>query len=296
MAIDKASISAIIVTFKPSFHDLNILIKSLENQVCEIIIVNNGTRLPMDDIKCGAKIKNINLGENKGIAYAQNIGILHASRCSDFIVTFDQDSKVGCGLIKTLLSEYSKLSALGYKIACIGPSIINERSGQLYDKYFKGSKKLTDSSFSVNSIISSGTLYKTDVFASIGLNKAHWFIDSIDIEWCYRARSLGYHIIMTKAITMKHNLGLHDKKLLFNRSINCGSPFRLYYVFRNWIFSIKESHFPFKYKLKILIFMPIKFIIFAFIRPRSERVKYMTRGVIDGLLNKHYLHTRYSDE
>ncbi|ENC1278303.1 glycosyl transferase 2 family protein, partial [Escherichia coli] len=102
-----------------------------------------------------------------------------------------------------------------------------------------------------------------DVFSAIGFNKAEWFIDSIDIEWCYRARYLGYHVLMTTNVAMKHNLGARDVKLPGGKSINIGSPFRLYYVFRNWIFSLREPQFDIKYKMKILLMMPIKFIIFS---------------------------------
>ncbi|HDV2337460.1 TPA: glycosyl transferase 2 family protein, partial [Escherichia coli] len=113
----------------------------------------------------------------------------------------------------------------------------NERNNARYEKYFKNSTQLNESVYSVKSIISSGSLYSMDVFSAIGFNKAEWFIDSIDIEWCYRARYLGYHVLMTTNVAMKHNLGARDVKLPGGKSINIGSPFRLYYVFRNWIFS-----------------------------------------------------------
>ena len=92
---------------------------------------------------------------------------------------------------------------------------------------------------------------------------------------------------MTTKVSMKHNLGAKDMHLPLGKSINIGSPFRLYYVYRNWVFSLREPQFELAYKLKLLILMPIKFIIFANVSPRKSRMTFMLRGFKDGVMKKH---------
>ncbi len=288
------NIYALIVTFNPDIIVFSKNLHAIAEQVQTVIIVDNSTDDScINGLKSLHKDKNnvilIQPNKNLGIAYAQNIAFLQAIKSgADYVITFDQDSSVQAGLINALYEEYNRVQKQSsIKIACIGPSVINERNGTLYEKYFHGSTEICESVFSVKSIISSGTLYNTEVFSFIGLNKSEWFIDSIDIEWCYRARYLGYCVLMTKNVSMKHNLGSKDVELVAGKSINIGSPFRLYYVYRNWIFSLKQPQFEIKYKIKLLMMMPLKFLIFANIKPRKARVLFMLRGIKDGLLNRH---------
>ncbi|MZI96126.1 glycosyltransferase [Vibrio sp. CAIM 722] len=279
-------ISALIVTFNPNLDHLSQMIEILSQQVSNIIIVDNSP----DEMKVTFNEEVVNyiyLGHNEGIGYAQNVGFFEAYKNSDFIITFDQDSKIDDGLVDSLIKDYFILRDNNIKVACIGPSVINERDGSVYEKYFKGAEELNNNCYAVKSIISSGTLIPVDSLLRIGINKAHWFIDSIDIEWCYRARDLGYKVIMTRNKKMTHNLGSGDKNLFFGKKINFGSDFRLYYVFRNWIFSLRETCFPLSYKLKIIFNMPIKFLLLATIPPRRGRIKNMLKGIKHGILKKY---------
>lgn len=283
----KKRITAVIVTYNPNEEKLGCIIDNISEQVSSIIIIDNSSTKLSLGIIAKDKVKYTPLGTNRGIAYAQNVGFLEAYKDSDFIITFDQDSNVSNTFINDLYSEYNRLIDAGVNhVACIGPSVINERDGNVYEKYFIGSSEICQGAFAVKSVISSGTLYPVDSFAYIGLNKAHWFIDSIDIEWCYRARSIGYQVIMTRNVTMLHNLGMDDKKLIGGKKINFGAPIRLYYVYRNWIFSLREPSFDLKYKLKIIINIPIKFCLFSTIAPKLERKKYMLKGIVDGFLGR----------
>jgi rhamnosyltransferase len=290
----KLKIFALIVTFNPDLDSFGKNLAAIAKQVEKVIIVDNSNDSSRqnglkDYLENKDDVVLIQPKENLGIAYAQNIGFMHAIKNNaDYIVTFDQDSSVEDGLIETLYAEYKHVQEhSSIKIACIGPSVINERNNIRYEKYFRNSVKINDSVFSVKSIISSGTLYNVEIFAAIGFNKAEWFIDSIDIEWCYRARYLGYHVLMTTKVAMRHNLGAKDMKLPVGKSINIGSPFRLYFVYRNWIFSLREPQFELGYKLKLLIMMPLKFVIFSNVSPRKSRMLFMLRGIKDGLMKKH---------
>ncbi|MGS3142948.1 glycosyltransferase family 2 protein [Aeromonas sanarellii] len=289
-------VHAVIVSFNPELNSFGKNLATISRQVDKVIVVDNSdcekNQIALKNYLAGIPcVYLVQPNENLGIAYAQNIGFMCALKASaDYVVTFDQDSSVEDGLINSLLDEYKTvLEEKNIRIACIGPSVVNERTGIRYEKYFHNSTKVTDTVYSVKSIISSGTLYNVGVFSVIGFNKAEWFIDSIDIEWCYRARYLGYHVLMTTKVAMKHNLGINDIKLPLGKYINIGSPSRLYYVYRNWLFSIREPQFDWKYKIKLLAMMPIKFMLFSAIAPRKSRMTFMLRGIKDGLLKRHSL-------
>jgi len=279
-------ISAVIVTYEPDRNSVLKLVSSLNEQVSNIYIIDNSLS---ESIDCSGfhKAKQIRLGENKGIAYAQNIGFVEAIKSdSDFVITFDQDSIVEVDFVSNLLEEFHHAYSINPQVVCIGPTTVNARNGAVYEKRFKNSIDLGRGLYSVKSVMSSGSLYPINSFAKVGFNKAEWFIDGIEIEWCYRAIYKGYNVVMTKNVKMNHNLGDFDHTFLGLVSMVTGSPFRLYYIFRNWIHLLREPSCPLSAKLRLILEMPIKFIVFSTIPPRKERILFMIKGVFDGVLNK----------
>ena len=87
---------AIVVAYYPDFQQINHLIDSLCSQVNSIVIIDNTPASENDVLKAFENnecITLISLGENRGIATAQNIGIAYARKqeATD-IILFDQDS------------------------------------------------------------------------------------------------------------------------------------------------------------------------------------------------------------
>lgn len=289
------SIGAIIVTYNPDFESFIRNLNKISKQVDQVFIIDNtpsSNNISELLIRNTSHLSNViiyQFGYNAGIALAQNVGYKLAIQMDlEFIINFDQDSLISDNFVNLMMGEYTRASKIhNIKIAAIGPTVINERSGMPYTKHFKNSIEITEDIFSMKCIISSGMLIKLDSILSIGFNKAEWFIDSIDTEWCYRAVYLGYSILTTKNVTMNHNLGVSDILIPGVHPVNIGAPFRLYYVYRNWIFSLREPHFPFGRKLKLLFFIPVKFCLFSLVKPRRERMKYMIKGIKDGIFKRH---------
>ena len=285
------NVVAIIVTYNPDAESFFERLYLISNQVSRIVIVDNSDDCSWFNEEQFKSIADfIPLGENKGIAYAQNVGVFEAYKLNaEYLITFDQDSKIPDDFVNNLINEYLYVSGVigESKIACIGPSVVNERDGKLYTKYLDKAEQVTENIYSVRSIISSGTLFNTKVFCSVGLMAAPWFIDSIDTEWCYRARAYGMHVLMTKNVSISHNLGDNDLYLPLGLTINIGAPVRLYYIYRNWIHSLRLPYFPVVYKLKLLSFMPIKLMIFSMINPGGKRFKFILKGIVDGIQGKY---------
>jgi rhamnosyltransferase len=279
--------AAIVVLFNPVLESILALVKNLQEQCDFVVLIDNTPENQSNKLTTSLFGNNViyeDLQKNMGIAYAQNYGFFKAIELGcDIFFTFDQDSSIESDYVSKLVNEYIKSSAKIANIAALGPLIINERNNKQYDREIKLGREVISGTYQVDSIISSGALIPLNALAYIGLNKAEWFIDLIDIEWSYRARYLGWNILSTKNVTMHHNLGQQDINVLGMRSFAKCSPFRLYYVYRNWLLSNKEISFPLKYKIKKFFVMPCKFIIYTFSDNGLSRFKYMMKGIVDGL-------------
>ncbi len=280
--------SSIVVTYHPdvsTFYEN--IIRIAEQSDIVFLIDNTEDKGWLEGSNFPSNVQLQALPENEGIAYAQNIGIIESLKQSvDFIITFDQDTVIPENFIAKLIGEYNGLMLDYNKIACIGPTVVNERNGIVYEKFFKDSIALEKNNFLVKSLISTGTLFPASIFLRVGLNKSEWFIDFLDTEWCFRARYLGYKVIMTRNIQMEHNIGSKDVSLPMGITVLMHSPFRLAYIFRNFILALKLPHFSFKYKCGLLFFLPIRFIIQCYLPQGKERAKYMFKGIKCALTNK----------
>jgi len=103
----------VIVTYKSNVCVLKQLIKSISNQVNKIFIIDNtpNNKFKSEEL-ISEKIEVIYLNENKGIAYAQNIGIKKAN-----ILLSDQDTIYPEDYILKMI----KIFDLDDKIAAIAP-------------------------------------------------------------------------------------------------------------------------------------------------------------------------------
>lgn len=196
---------AVIVTYHPQLINLKKLIVALREQGVSPVIVDNGT-LKQDSL---SEIENIahviNLGDNMGIAFAQNKGILYCkSKNAKAIVFFDQDSEIKAEFIESLVNDYNDLIAAGDKVAVIGPTFIDSRYGFYYKQIrlnkFGIREKVDPAHFSkpfeATIIISSGSYIPVKVLDDVGYMDEDFFIDYVDTEWCLRAISKGYKIFV----------------------------------------------------------------------------------------------------
>lgn len=286
------NISTIIVTFNPQYDALFPTIEKLLLSSNVIIIDNtpntDSSELYNKKFSCGEfDFEYIPLYENKGIAYAQNIGFVEGIKNkSDFFVLLDQDSNVEEFFIRSLVKEYYAALEHFKKIAVIGPTIINERNNIQDRTEISKSKNAINGIYEVDVLISSGSLIPVNALLEIGMNNSELFIDLVDFEWCYRAKYSGFNVLMSSNITMKHNVGLKDKKIWLGKHTTICSPFRLYYVFRNCIFTLKMKHVPLMFKLRVMLSLPMKFIIHMTCDNKIDRLNYICKGIIDGVLNR----------
>ncbi|TYW84543.1 glycosyltransferase, partial [Klebsiella pneumoniae] len=174
-------------------------------------MIDNGT-LGENDLESFRNIAHvILLGNNEGIAKAQNIGIRFAKEnAADGVIFFDQDSEISDNFVESLISDYMSVSKYDNTIGMIGPTFIDSR----YKFYYKqillnrfGVRKKIDPAklstpFKVSIIISSGSFVLMPILDSVGYMDERFFIDYVDTEWCFRMLSKGYSIYVSTSATM----------------------------------------------------------------------------------------------
>ncbi|MCT8249411.1 glycosyltransferase family 2 protein [Proteus faecis] len=287
-------INAIIITYNPDINILkkNILTLSTSKKINEIIIIDNS-----DDADYSIEFSKINnttnrvkffiLKENKGIAFAQNIGLKYSAKNGlEYAILFDQDSFISNDLINLLLIGIKECNELNINIAAVGPrpyDILEKRkSKSIIQKENIINKNITVCS----QIIASGKLINLSCLNTVGLMDEDLFIDGVDHEWCWRAKRKGYNVAIIENAIMQHTLG-DSRGNFLGLTYKIGAPIRLYYQFRNIIILSRRNYVPSYWKVRNLLGMIFRFIIFSCsTNEKKTRRKYMIKGLIDGLKNK----------
>jgi rhamnosyltransferase len=280
------------VCFYPNIEELSNNIQAIIGQVDKLFIVDNSEKPVQNDFvtKKGlvGKIEWVSLKENLGIGAAHNVGIKMAVEQNfDGILLLDQDSNPPEKLVSTLVEGFHYLKDQGIKVACLGPDIFNKNTNETYKPLVNKGIELNEDFVEKDVLISSGKLIVVDAVKDIGMMDESLFIDLVDFEWCWRARKYGYRVFSSKRARMGHMVGQKNVKILKVYTLLIPSPIRHYYQFRNTLFLLKRDYVPTYWKCKALIERSIEFILYPiFVSPRTQRIRYIIRGIRDGLFNR----------
>lgn len=291
-----AFVCAVLITYNPDLVVFSRQLNSLKGEVNSIVIVDNNSS-DIEEIRnqigdftdsFGMDIHLICNKNNVGLGSAQNQGIKFAeSNAVTHIILFDQDSILDFGFVEELLYAENELLKQGIKIGAIGPTYYNENTGEIYpiSKYYGPfierilpSDKPIEASF----LIASGCLISLEVIKHVGYMNEDLFIDYIDVEWSFRAKSLGYSVFASPRSKMKHAIG-DNRTSILGRSISVHSPLRRYYLYRNSIYMIKDPNILLGYKIREIAFNAFRFIVFLILsNERRKYFKYSISGFMDG--------------
>lgn len=288
---------AVIVTYRPSPTSLQSLLEILSGQVAGIVIADNGSEGVVDaalEQFDPAFAVRIDLGSNLGIAAAINRGADVAfMRGATHVLLSDQDSAPSASMVAVLLGALNALDSQGVKVATVGPRYVDRRSG--YSAPFLRTVGLRlvpveaampDAPVEVDFVITSGSLVSAESWTAIGPMVDDLFIDYVDIEWGLRARARAYLSFGIVGTEMGHSLG--DRRMDFlGRSVPIHSPLRHYYQIRNPLWLYRQPWIPFNWKLVDGFRLLLRFAFnSAFVSPRIDNIRYMFRGLLDGLAGR----------
>lgn len=277
------SICSITVTYNPDKRLLN-QIKILKKCIKKILIFDNGS-FDLKLLKLLQKKYKINIIYNKyniGLASGLNIGIKFALENKfKWILTLDQDSIPDKNMINNMLKIYFSLSS----------SEKNNIAG-LFPMHIEKIKNKINSGIKYIDIgITSGSLFKTEIFNQIGFFEEKLFIDYIDYEFCLRAKSYGYKFLQVKNSILFHKIG-NTNEIYFlgkNRSVLNHSPIRRYYMTRNRFYTYKKFYklFPnyVKHDFKCFLKEIIKILLFE--DQKIQKILMIFLGIFHFIINRY---------
>lgn len=297
---------AIIVAYHPRKDEFPPLLERLRLQTDEVIVVDNtpGADNPelaalMVGTSGYADCALIRLRENAGLARALNEGCQCAlASGADFLLLSDQDSRPAEGMVSELCRAYQALTDAGLKVGAVGPTYTDLHTGltypfqaQLPGRLFYGHKVPTGDAPHVEALtlITSGTLIPARVFKDVGAMREDFFIDQIDIEWCHRARAMGYRLFGTGWAAMYQRMGDARLKVWFLswRFESAYSPTRIYYRMRNFVALLKLDFIGWRWKLRSCWYHLGLLYSHVFFGPRPFKTARMFfKGIMDGLRNR----------
>ena len=264
--------SAVVVTYNPDITALLKLVSQL-NKETDFLVIDNGS-VGIDELASSIMgyrrcIELIRLNENEGLAKALNRGINWArSRNYEYVFLFDQDSILCDLFIARMVDahiEASRFSENG--IAAIGPRIINPQTMRqapfkLFSKIFwRSDRSFADQGeyFIADFLITSGSLLTLKSIDEVGNMKESYFIDNIDLEWCFRAKSLGFDLVGTDVAVLYHAIGERSSNPLVKAGLLAQhNPSRTYYSSRNRIHLYGAAYSPLGWKLRDMIRFTLK--------------------------------------
>lgn len=276
------TIGLLIVMYNPSNNDIN----NVKAIACHYkgIVVDNSQERSFAENSIG-HMTYVPLGENTGIAHAQNVGLqyLMANTSITHIVFFDQDSRFSCDFPQKLQAEYVRLKTEIKNLALLGPMVVEQDTQEEY-KSMIHETAIDEKGFEhKRDVISSGSIVDVTTLRSIGPMLASMFIDYVDFEWCWRAEHKGYVCGMTHSIKLAHKVG-GESFSLGRYKVLVWSPFRYFYQFRNFLWLTTLSYVPIQWKLATAAKFAARFFYLPFVVTNGSKCwAFMLKGMLCAL-------------
>lgn len=286
-------VAGVIVTYQPDAEGLSQLIEAIRPQVDDLLLINNGISQDLPSVAPDINLVVTNLGENFGLALAQNVGIRQAvASGASFVLLLDQDSLPTANMVAELLGAIRGLQENGVSVAAVGPLFVDER-GEAAPFVYRDKSRLRlrepqngSDVVEVDFLIASGSLIPVRVFDVVGLMEEELFIDYVDIEWGIRAKSKGYNSFGSFIAKMNHSLG-DDWIEIKGRKLPIHSPLRHYYQCRNAIWLARRPWISPQWRKLFLSRQLKQFIIWVlFLSDRRKRIALMLRGAWHGVVGR----------
>jgi rhamnosyltransferase len=298
-AAASARVASITVAYNPDPQRLAEQLRALEGQVADILIVDNGSGEPVEGLAgiAGSDATVIPMPGNAGLARGYNVGLAVArQRGAEFVLLLDDDSVPTPGMVEALVAACRSQGGPGKPyVAAVGPRVQDARDLHDYPFIQLGWTHNThvrcgttrDEVIPCDFLISSGSLVPMSALATVGEFDEGLFIDSVDLEWCCRARAKGLALYGVCAAALDHRLGDRRHTVFNSFDLVVHSPERVYYMTRNRFLLYRRAYMPLKWKLKDVLRWVAKFsATLLLITPRFEYARMTLRAICDAFLGR----------
>ncbi|MBA4265112.1 MAG: hypothetical protein C0453_08525 [Comamonadaceae bacterium] len=260
-----SAVCAVVVTYNPDIAEIEQLLRQLQVNGCDFVVVDNHST-NADDLQpivsslthCRGLLRQ---ATNIGQAAALNLGLQKLSEWQfELALLFDQDSAIDTDFCRQMLLAWDEAHAHALApVAAIGPRLEDPLTHRRvafrsFERLFgRGETAAVPSGLLVHTgfLITSGCLISMAALKAIGPMRADYFIDNVDLEWCFRAKSSGFHIFGTDHARLYHRIGEAGSSYLVRKGIVVQhSALRFYYSSRNRMHLHRQPHAPRNWKFK----------------------------------------------
>lgn len=286
------AVAAVVSSFNPG-PELVVNVKALMEQVDRVTVVDDGSTRDvagvLDAVRdCGATV--VRLDRNSGIAAALNAGIRSelAAGSVQWILTMDQDSRLGPGYVE---------NGLGTAASSTDPATVGMVSAESHNGAGVKLHAAASSEREVFDPMQSGSIIRVEAFRKAGLLDEGLFIDCVDSEFNARLRGHGYRLLAGQGCDLIHSLGesrpmrilgwhaaIGTKKL----SVYYHAPFRVYYMSRNNLVLAKRYALTQPRWVLSRLFLEVQshVVRFTYGPKRRQHLLAFIAGTRDGILNR----------
>ncbi len=250
---------AIVVSFHPDLPELTQLLEQLDRNACDFLLVDNASPNQAALSELARRLSHhrgvLALEHNIGQAAALNLGLARARELGyGLAFLFDQDSGIDDDFCQRMLDAWGAAVAHSPQpVAAIGPRLVVPETGRRipfrrFDSAFDrrelplaGHAGLLRAGF----LITSGCLLSLSALDAIGPMREDYFIDNVDLEWCFRALDRGHLLYGTDLARLHHRIGLASNSVLVRKGwvVEHGAH-RFYYSTRNRLHLHRQPHAP----------------------------------------------------
>lgn len=280
-----------IVVFHPDEGDLLRLVRSVAEDVDEVVIYANSAVAPafeaaLREGALPAPLAILSPDGNLGLGRAYDALLARAeARGAAHLFVLDQDSLPRPGTIPALAARFRAIESAGGRPAIVGPRPVDP-TGQpmrIARRRPEAGARPIPGATRVEFVISSGSLVGVAAARTVGPFRADFFIDAIDLEWCFRANARGFSIWVAEDVRMDHRLGRGVIRVPGGLLLADQPPRRLYTFIRNQLSMLRLPHVPARHKAKTLLSLPARILVYLARNRFSRDTRAAIRnGLVDG--------------
>lgn len=266
----------------------------------EVILIDNSADIQISkslaDLAAHFQCGFYSNHENMGLASALNSGV---GRLIDipgirYLLFLDQDSAIDQPTIAGLIRGFRDLEDNGICVGAVGPAIVDaEKPAREHGFHLptawipQRSNATSENAVECETLNCSGILTSIEVIEAVGGFEERLFVDLLDAEWSFRARSKGYRLYGLPGLRMRHHMGQQRfyRRMLSRWPIPYRSPLRHYYYYRNIFLLRKLSHMPRAWRFWSFINLLRTVVVYLIIAKgsRCKHLEAMLKGATDGL-------------
>jgi len=294
-------VCAVVVTHNPD-RDLDQRLRITSQQVGHIIVVDNASEAVHSSALLGicrelGNAEAVCLNSNTGLAAAQNTGIRRAIDLGfQWTLLLDQDSQPAPDMVSRMADVHEGLEERD-QVAIIAPNIAQPETGMtarflrprgwvLFERTACQEKQIENATI----VIASGALISNEIYRQLGPFRDEYFIDYVDTEFCLRAVSRGFRIIVACGATLIHGIGNPSPRMVGPLRLypRFHPPARWYYIARNRVPTITRYglHIPHWLLFELLTSGYHLLRMLALEDRRLEKCHAVVIGTLDGIRGK----------